>query len=351
MPHIQVSSSGSRFFYLDSGKPENEDYTTIVMVHGTTFHSGTFKRLFPFAPGKKLRLICPNRRDYQGTTLYSDKELAQLQQGNEEELRDFFRNRGREWAGFLDGLINELQIPKPLETSSGNSGHGGLVLLGWSLGALEPLLLLGQFEGIPQDVKKRLDSYLKAVILFDPSPWTIGLDVPQGVSFILDDESIPVAERPARFSKWVSSYFNHKDLGGRDPATLEFTIQDPGRRNTVGTLSPEELAELTDRTPLGRSERGALRPEAKNLIRSNAERVVTSMQVKDAWANVDIWYITGTRSSGLAWYATWQVKKWKEEGDGVKVNFAVIEDANHFAFFDEPEKFMNVVEGCIMKGG
>jgi len=110
-----------------------------------------------------LRLICPNRRDYTGTTSYSKQELAQLQKGEERDLERFFENRAGELAALLTAVINELHIPGPQSTSSGKVG--GLALLGWSAGCLDPLLLLSHFAALPTDVKAKLNIYLKSIIL------------------------------------------------------------------------------------------------------------------------------------------------------------------------------------------
>ena len=50
MPTIPVNAQGHYLFYVDTGPPQLEgilaDYTTLIIVHGTAFHGGTFKDRF-----------------------------------------------------------------------------------------------------------------------------------------------------------------------------------------------------------------------------------------------------------------------------------------------------------------
>ena len=41
MPTAPVDSDGSVLYYEDTGAPDgSKDYTTLVLIHGTCFHSG-----------------------------------------------------------------------------------------------------------------------------------------------------------------------------------------------------------------------------------------------------------------------------------------------------------------------
>ncbi|KAJ7849292.1 hypothetical protein B0H13DRAFT_2361313 [Mycena leptocephala] len=74
MPSLTLES-GVVFGYTDSGAVTGGgDYTTLVIIHGHTFHSGTFQRLNPLAQPNSLRIISVNRREYPGSSPYSAQD-------------------------------------------------------------------------------------------------------------------------------------------------------------------------------------------------------------------------------------------------------------------------------------
>lgn len=92
-------------------------------------------------------------------------ELLSLRQGKQEELTQFLAQRGIELALLLTAFIDTLDLRPPEE----NSG-GGIVLLGWSSGCTDPLLLLEHAAEIPAPTKKKLDLYLKSIFLLGDYP-------------------------------------------------------------------------------------------------------------------------------------------------------------------------------------
>lgn len=86
-------------YFEDSGAPESSsDYVTLILVHGAMVNSGmpsapdrfgfeqgysymcsgVFRRMLPFASANNLRLVLVNKRDYRGSTPYSQEELKDL---------------------------------------------------------------------------------------------------------------------------------------------------------------------------------------------------------------------------------------------------------------------------------
>jgi hypothetical protein len=73
---------------------------------------------------------------------------------------------GLQVANFLLWLIQTHNIP-PI---GGDHRSGGLVVMGWSLGNVTSLALLGQPDGVPIEAYQKLKDYLKKVIIYGQSP-------------------------------------------------------------------------------------------------------------------------------------------------------------------------------------
>ena len=103
MPTAPVDNYGTVLYFEDSGPPPGStDYVTLVLVHGTCFHSGSYKfirvpqfgiglttavtavykPMIPFAAQHNLRLVLLNMRGYPGSTPYSTEELLSSLEGN-----------------------------------------------------------------------------------------------------------------------------------------------------------------------------------------------------------------------------------------------------------------------------
>lgn len=72
------------------------------------------------------------------------------------------RDRGREIALFLMRLIEKENIPK----MSKEGNEGGIVLLGWSLGALTTLAFLADLSTYPGEAREILSSHLRAFLIY-----------------------------------------------------------------------------------------------------------------------------------------------------------------------------------------
>lgn len=199
----------------------------------------------------------------------------------------------------------------------------------------------------------------------DPPFVTFGLDVPNGGYFPLFDPEIPASEKGWQFMKWVSTYFEHKNLNAKDPSMLEYRPSDANRPSTVARLAEEELASLVDRAPSQRSEM-LIFTRCKPILNRLTRHALCSEVVRAAWSQLSIWYLYGSQSSGLAVSTTWEIEKWVKNSDGLKIKFLELPGANHFVshrsfslpgrrfkrlnsklFWDRPDNFLQVLEKCI----
>ena len=121
-----------------------------------------FYRLLPFAQKHNLRIVAPNRRDYIGSTLFSEEELSALNGNDDVAHRAFLRDRGLEVAYFLKWIIDEMKIPQASEDGKA----GGLALMGWSLGNTTTTAFLGHLQTYPPELVKALEPYLRTFFIY-----------------------------------------------------------------------------------------------------------------------------------------------------------------------------------------
>jgi len=114
--------------------------------------------LHPLSHSRNLRTISIQRRDYPGSTPYTDGELQLIKDGRKE----FIDNIGLLYSHFVQYLAINSDIPK----ISVDGKFGGIVLIGWSFGAATAMSVLFESGGTPQDVYTILEQYLRKVILF-----------------------------------------------------------------------------------------------------------------------------------------------------------------------------------------
>ncbi|KAF8508156.1 hypothetical protein JB92DRAFT_3145111 [Gautieria morchelliformis] len=324
------------FFYQDSGAPDRQVYTTLVVAHGICFHSAVFQHVLPLATSKGMRMVCLNRRDYPGSTPYSPCELKALSEGVEDELLA----RGEELALFLDGLIDTLSLPGP--TADGN--EGGLGLMGWSLGNVFTLSAMASMSSVQPQVQSRLQSYMRSLILFDPP--MVALGIPAAESYPLSDMTLSAEERLLEFVPWVSSYFAHGDLSTRNVDNLEYKVPNPDKKSVSASLSPEERNSLVDTNAAARSDFVFL---AFNTQLSNQVRkVLFDPETRSQWPNLDIWLLYCDSSPGLIIYAAWELEKLAKESDQ-PMRISTITDAHHLVFWDEPQRAIDAFDYCLRR--
>lgn len=118
----------------------------------------TFEKLHSLSHNRNLRTIAVQRRDYPGSTPYTDTELQSIKDGRKEFIDDV----GLLYSNFVHYLSTHNDIPKP----SLDGQSGGIVLLGWSFGTATALSVLFEPKSIPQDVRESMEVYLRKVVIY-----------------------------------------------------------------------------------------------------------------------------------------------------------------------------------------
>jgi pimeloyl-ACP methyl ester carboxylesterase len=115
--------------------------------------SGVFRKLLPLAAAHNLRIVCLYRRDYDPTTSFCDRDLADLTSGTVEGQEGFVRSQAVEIATFLVKFALEQRLPPARGTS------GGIALIGWSMGALHTHAVVAYLDALASDVLSDLGKY------------------------------------------------------------------------------------------------------------------------------------------------------------------------------------------------
>ena len=172
MPIALLDDAGTRLYYEDSGAP-SANYTTLVLVHGSGFHSGkgylhttlipgvlinvfaaSFQRMIPCAAEHNLRLIIPNLRDYPHSTPYTAEELEDLRGPSRERQEKALQSRGLELAAFLKEVVKS------------DPSIGPMSLLAWSAGHCQTNALFAYADHVPKDTIELLNTHLRSYILY-----------------------------------------------------------------------------------------------------------------------------------------------------------------------------------------
>ncbi|KAG6840111.1 hypothetical protein C0991_008901 [Blastosporella zonata] len=202
---------GIDIFYTDSGAPPGStDYTTVIILHGTAFTGHNLKKLHDYAHGLNLRTLIWNRRDYAGSTKYTEDELDDLKHGR----RVFLDRLAAQLVQFLLLFIEQYDVPKvDVERRT-----GGFAIMGWSLGNTTALSLFSHTSLIPPEAYTLLKSYVKDLIIYDSTLFAFGWKLPpdadpsviyEPMSKFDGDETPDGVMR--NFHTWVSSYYDHPE--------------------------------------------------------------------------------------------------------------------------------------------
>ncbi|KAJ7804532.1 hypothetical protein B0H14DRAFT_2383634, partial [Mycena olivaceomarginata] len=236
-------------------------YTTLVVLHGSAFSGDGVVRLHEHAHTNNLRILIWNRRDYRGSTKYTDEELADLIAG-----RKIFQDRlALQTAWFFEHFIKNENTP----ALGPDRKTGGLILMGWSFGNATTLALLSDPSVLPKSLYDTIAPYLMSLVLYDPPYTSLGYELP-GQDSVYDPWTDPDYPTPEQlynnFQHWVSSYYNHPDILSGKPSGMSYEKRTEKR--TYATWNEEQRAKYFDTVAAVRSELPACVPAIPCLARA-----------------------------------------------------------------------------------
>ncbi|KAH9925573.1 alpha/beta-hydrolase [Fomitopsis serialis] len=371
MPHCAVDGDSTLLYYEDSGVPSGStDYVTVFLVHGTMFSSAIFRPMMPYAAHHNLRLVLINCRDYPGSTLYSESELGSLSSTDPAIQSSALQARGLEFAEFIRRFIETQRIPPIIASRSGGGGgrrSGGFTLLGWSSGNCQTIPLLSYADLVPEATRKLLDAYFRSFVMYDISlPATGEAPVP-GVWVPFRDDTLSPAEKFSQFSEWVSYYFTptgfdasqdidspgiKEALGARIALHTDEKLRSSQRTPTVHRIGPEKIREVCHVEVMARSQKyyQVIDPAVyreivrRAILQGSADggMIWPNLKVALVWCDM-----TNSDVVSAAMKLKALVRQSRAKGEGRDVAFHKLERANHFAHWDEPERFTSLLAEVI----
>ncbi|KAJ3571793.1 hypothetical protein NP233_g3516 [Leucocoprinus birnbaumii] len=207
-------SNDKAIAYYDSGPViGSTSFTTLVLLHGFHFNSRGFIHLFPLASQFNLRLILAVRRDYEGSTRYTDAEISTL--GSESPF-NFFAEAGGLLAEFLYYLVKNTKVCEATKDRLA----GGIAVAGWSLGSVFAQTMFYERTPIDEKTYTLIEPYVLSLILIDPPHCALGIPIPPeyGHLFFPPDIIKDSEELKQSFRRWVTCYYDHDT--GLDGARL-----------------------------------------------------------------------------------------------------------------------------------
>jgi hypothetical protein len=174
-----ILPDGKQLTYFDSGPVEGSTtFTTLVLLHGCHFNAceahlnfpsddsnsvdtitDGFRHLLPLAPKFNLRLVLVQRRDYAGSTRYTDEEMSTLTSDNPIV---FLCRWGQVFAHFIHYLVRNTVVCK----LSDDCLMGGIAVSGWSIGNAFAMSMFYEGTGLDQEVYRDIEPYLSTLILY-----------------------------------------------------------------------------------------------------------------------------------------------------------------------------------------
>ncbi|KJA14242.1 hypothetical protein HYPSUDRAFT_220572 [Hypholoma sublateritium FD-334 SS-4] len=332
---------GVELAYIDTGAPEVSPYTTIFAIHGTCFTNHIFKRLQSVAFTKGFRFVSINRRPFKGSTPFTAEEtnLILNVDGDAERRAAFMEARGHEMASFIDIFTQTFKLPPVSERGE----KGGAILFGWSFGTQFASAVLAYSATLPPDVRFRLASQLRSVVIYDTTPGIMGLtDAPKSWAPLIDT-TIPENVRFPMFAQWISSYFDHGDYSKHDLYTLQYVLPSIDKVPTIFNMDFSEQNNALEFGPDTTFD-FPLSIFFKEQLRTTFVKAFGSPETAALFPNLSKIFIVADRSPPLALTGMWAVQDELERlGVGKDITYKIAKGENHFMHWDNPEKILELI--------
>jgi len=368
---VEVNDQGIKLSFIDSGPPDSQIYPTLVAIHGYGWDSGVFRKVLLEARAKDIRFIALNRRDFPGSTPFSQEELAKLKSPDvgKSALLDFMRARGLELIGFIYNIIGLLNLPTRLA-----SGEGAISILGWSSGGIYLLSAMGCFNdtdlSIPQ--KETIKHCIPSCILFDPPLDVCGSRSTDKYTSPLEqlyiencDPSDPTGHLKGMKAIYdhVSGWFQY-DHSSADVTREQFILagEHPIRPSTIEAApDANELKNILYEAALGSENlimpgiaTGAFKIIALYILdKANRLKDVEGKSAQSPFVGVGEEDLVADTKIGWLWCenAHWPCvynahlhrKVYEFDGSDPNRKMLAIPHANHFLQWEDPKKFLDYV--------
>ncbi|KAL0065579.1 hypothetical protein AAF712_007357 [Marasmius tenuissimus] len=345
-PHTYKLSGDIEIFFTDTGAPPNSsDYKTLIVLHGAAFNGHGFERLHEHAHSLNLRVVLWNRREYPGSTKYTDAELEEVAEGK----KVFLDRLGQQMSEWLLQFIEKENIPPSTDQKT-----GGIAIVGWSLGCAWALTLFADPKVSSPEATRILEKYVKDVVLYDPPHLSLGYELNPERDFYnpwTDPDCKTPEETYRAFTHWVSSFFDHKSSDTGDFDDMDLTTK-RSENPTIAQWTQEEFSKWVSPDAAARSELKLYVKPMQTRISEMAEAVFFDAKLIDSYfPDLKVTVIVCARTQ---WHSLWAsletMKRYKAHiADGKPARptqLIKIDGINHYAHHETPKLLLEkIVEG------
>jgi len=333
---------GNHFLFYDSGKLDSANYTTVVFLHGSAFNAKNFDRVHTHAAANNMRVIALQRRNYPGSSPYTEAEIVEMKNGSKSILDGFAISM----AYFINYLAHNLSIPKV----SQDRKSGGVALVSWSMAALVAMPLFSDLEVIPSELHPVLEDYVKDLVFYEPSELSLGFNVPENSLYqpFSDPKYETMAEKFMNFVFWVDHYFKFPANWNGDINAL-----DSEKRENCGTFDGWPIGDVMNIIDINAANYDmpfCFEP-MQIKIREMTRRVFFDKSlVSRILPQVSCLYISCRSSIYFCHWGAYKFRQMYDEhvakGERVRPVHFVYLDANHFAHIDHPDELLKAIKGA-----
>ncbi|KAJ3572419.1 hypothetical protein NP233_g3092 [Leucocoprinus birnbaumii] len=342
-------TNDTKLAYTDTGAPSRAGpYTTVFAVHGMAFNSGTCTGIFEpvqaLAKSVNIRFVAVTRRNYKGSSPFTEEELRVMNGGgSEDEKSAFIVNRGVELLNFIDRFL----IEKDISTEAPRKGEpGGIAIIGWSLGNTVTLSAIANVKFAAPVVRDRLGPLIHTLIMHECARAVLGHPIDQRTwaPWHLVDQTIPEDAEMPFFACWISSYFEHRDLEDRTGDGLENHVPGFNCPPTIYNIAAAGRLDIIEGTPA----KGDIpyqifffpqyQASYNALFEKEARKLVPNMKAS---------FICCEHGPAFGPSARWMVEDHDREHGGGFIEAKLVKGINHFSTWDDPEVTLKMYQDCI----
>ncbi|KAK1235464.1 hypothetical protein PQX77_001316 [Marasmius sp. AFHP31] len=360
--------NGIKIFFTDTGAPTNsKDYTTLVIIHGFGFPGASFEPLQSQSQTElfNLRVVVLNRRDFSGSTPFSDVELEALR-GDESLAQGFHGDLGLHMLLFLRKFVEEEGVPPILtNVEERTQRSGGIVVMGWSMGSTFAIAPFASPGVVKDDTYKVLERYVKGLVLYDPAHSALGFPIPSNVDakklYTPWTDPVPKNSHQVfdKFVPFICSRYRYEyaargvEGDGSIPIPIVESLEKTGSLErtedcVADSWSKDELERLTDKEATF-PERGDMSLLAHQPVLENATHKVLFDEhtAKTFFPNLSITYLYAPQSLWMCVLAYMETRRRYDELATIRtirpVRFVELKGADHLMHYTDPRGFLQAI--------
>ncbi|KAG6828866.1 hypothetical protein H0H87_000563 [Tephrocybe sp. NHM501043] len=292
----------------------------------------SLEKLHVYAHEYNLRTVIWNRREYPGSSQYTDTEIDDLNNGR----KVFLDRLGLLVGDFIEQFVEKESVPK----ISPDRKSGGFALMGWSMGTPTAMALFAEPSLFSEKRYNFLEAYVKDLVFDggDPPHLCFGIEIPADAR-VYDPWTDPEFKTPEElyqnFMIWVSSYYDHP---GFTVATTLSNLDHRKRTNrtTIDSFTPEQHNRLDGHVAAARCELQMYVEPMQSTLKDFTHRVLFDEKITQTFfPKVSVTYVS---AACTVWHTIWaylETKRVYEEkmarGQKVRaIHFSMVEGSNHF---------------------